>query len=353
MNVSSSSALQKSFFAFLLVAVLYFGKEFLMPLAIGGILSTFFLPFCSWLVKKKLPNSLAVLACFLVLISVIFIMISLLGWKIADLIVDIDLIKQKAIDSYLLVQEYIFKQSGISVEQQTEILKEEKPSFSNIIQITFGSISALLANTVLSLLYFVFLLYTRVHIRNFFVKLVPSSQKAEMEQTLESVAKVSQQYLLGLSKMIVCLWVMYGIGFSIIGIDDVLFFAILCGMMEIVPYVGNITGTFLTVLISVLHGADASMVVGILVVYALVQSIQGWILEPLMLGPQVKINPLFSVIALVLGQILWGIPGIILAIPLLGMIKIVCDHVESLHPIGFLIGDGENPKKESKQKVIN
>ena len=341
MDASSSSLLRKTLLAILLVAVLYFGKEFLMPLAIGGILSTLFLPFCSWMVKKKLPNGLAVLVCLLVLISFFALMIALLGWKIADLIVDIDLIKQKGTDCYLQIQEYIFKKSGISVAQQTQILNDEKPSFSNIIQITFGSISSLLASTILSLLYFVFLLFSRTHIRNFFVRLVLPSQKTEMEQTLKSVAKVSQQYLLGLSKMIVCLWIMYGIGFSIIGIDDVIFFAILCGMMEIVPYVGNITGTFLTVVISVLHGADASMVVGILIVYALVQSIQGWVLEPLMLGPQVKINPLFSVIVLVLGQILWGIPGIILAIPLLGMIKIVCDHVESLHPIGFLIGEVE------------
>ena len=349
MDLSSATLFRKTLLAILIVTVLYFGQEFLMPLAIGGILSTLFLPFCSWMVKKKLPNGLAVLVCFLVLISFIVLMISLLGWKIADLIVDIDQIKQKAIDCYLGIQDYIFKKSGISVEQQTQILQDEKPSFSNIIQITFGSISAFFANTVLSLLYFVFLLYSRVHLRNFFVKLVSPSQKSEMEQTLKSVAKVSQQYLLGLSKMIVCLWVMYGIGFSIIGIEDVLFFAILCGMMEIVPYLGNITGTFLTVVISVLHGADSSMVVGILVVYALVQSIQGWILEPLMLGPQVKINPLFSVIALVLGQILWGIPGIILAIPLLGMIKIVCDHIESLHSIGFLIGEVEvSDKKQNK-----
>jgi predicted PurR-regulated permease PerM len=350
MDVSSSSLLRNTLLATLVVAVLYIGKGFLLPLVIGGILSTFFLPFCSWLVWKKIPNILAVFICFLVLVSSIVLIITLLGWKIADLIVDIDQIKQKATDGYFVIQDYIFKQSGISAIQQTEILKDEKPSFSNIIQITFGSISSLFANTILSLLYFVFLLHSRAHIRNFFVKQVPITYKAEMEQTLNSVAKVSQQYLLGLSKMIACLWIMYGIGFSIVGIDNVLFFAILCGMLEIVPYFGNISGTILTVLISVLHGADSSMVLGILIVYAIVQSIQGWVLEPLILGPQVKINPLFSVIALVLGQTLWGISGIILAIPLLGMVKIICDHVESLRPIGFLIGEVENPKRDRNKE---
>jgi len=352
MNVSSSSVLRKILLAFLLVAVLYFGKEFLMPLAIGGILSMLFLPFCNWLVRKKVPNVLAVVVCLLVLVSFIALMISLLGWKIVDLMANIDLIKQKATESYLHVQDYIFKKSGISVEEQMQILKEEKPSFSNIVQITFGSISSFLANAILTLLYFVFLLYSRVHLRNFFLKLVPSSQKAEMSEILESVANVSQQYLLGLAKMIVCLWIMYAIGFSIIGIDAFLFFAILCGLLEMVPYLGNMMGVFLTVLFSLLHGADASMVVGILIVYVLVQSIQGWILGPLILGPQVKINPLFSIIALVLGQILWGIPGVVLAIPLLAMFKIVCDHVEALHPISFLISEVDVPKKELKRKIL-
>jgi predicted PurR-regulated permease PerM len=352
MNASSSSVLRKILLAFLLVAVLYFGQEFLIPLAIGGILSTLFLPFCGWLVRKKLPNGFAVVVCLLVLVSFIALLISLLGWKIADLIVDIDLLKQEATDCYLLIQEYIFQKSGISVAQQTQILNDEKPSFSNLVQITFGSIFSILTNTIMALIYFVFLLYSRVHLRNFFIKLVPPSQKVEMEQTLGSVARVAQQYLLGLSKMIVCLWIMYAIGFSIIGIQDVLFFAILCGFLELIPYLGNITGAFLTVLFSVMHGADASMAVGILVVYVLVQSIQAWVLGPLILGPQVQINPLFSIIALVIGQILWGIPGVILAIPLLGMFKIICDHVESLHSIGFLIGEIEVPPgREAKQKA--
>lgn len=355
MNVSSSSMLRRILLTFLLVAVLYFGKEFLMPLAIGGILSTLFLPFCGWLVKKRLPNGLAVLVCFFVLISFIVLMISLLGWKIADLMANVDLIKEKATESYLQVQEYIFEKSGVSVEEQRKILKEEKPSFSNIIQITFGSISTFLANAILALLYFVFLLYSREHLRNFFLKLVPSTQKTEMRQILGSVAKVSQQYLLGLFKMIVCLWIMYAIGFSIIGIEGFLFFAILCGFLEMIPYIGNMTGVSLTILISVLHGADTSMVIGIVIVYVLVQSIQGWFLGPLILGPQVKINPLFSVIALVIGQILWGIPGVILAIPLLAMVKIVCDHIEPLHPISFLIGEVEDPKKNGNRtlKIIN
>lgn len=96
-----------------------------------------------------------------------------------------------------------------------------------------------------------------------------------------------------------------------------------------------------TVLVALVNGADLAMVGGIVITYGVVQLIQGWVLEPLILGPQVKINPLFTIIALVLGEIVWGIPGIILAIPLTAIFKIVCDHIESLKPFGFLIGEIE------------
>ena len=83
-----------------------------------------------------------------------------------------------------------------------------------------------------------------------------------------------------------------------------------------------------------------------MITYVIVQFIQGWILEPMILGPQVKINSLFTIIALVLGELLWGIPGIVLAIPLTAMLKIVCDQVETLRPYGFLIGEIKMDKKE-------
>jgi predicted PurR-regulated permease PerM len=166
-----------------------------------------------------------------------------------------------------------------------------------------------------------------------------------MEQVIYNATRVSQQYLLGLSKMIVLLWIMYSIGFSIIGVENAIFFAILCGLLEVVPYVGNITGTILTVTVAAIHGANPSLLGGIVITYGVVQLIQGWVLEPFILGPQVKINPLFTIVVLVIGQLLWGISGIILAIPLTAIFKIICDHIAALKPYGFLIGAIEVPNK--------
>ncbi len=348
MIISITSVIKKLLLLFLVVAGLYFAKGFLMPLAIGGVLATLFVPFCHWMESRKIPKGIVVFICFLILLLIISILAVLLGWKVAELTNDVALIKQKAIETGNRAQGYIFDHLGISVKDQLAILKSEQPSYSSMMQAVAGLLTHAFTNLILVLVYFLFLLYYRSHLNNFLLKLSDTSQRAEMEQVINSAVSVSQQYLLGLSKMIVCLWIMYGIGFSLVGVKNALFFAFLCGLLEIVPFVGNITGTTLTVLVAAVHGADFSMLVGIVMTYGFVQFVQGWVLEPLILGPQVKINPLFTIIALVLGELIWGIPGIILAIPLTAILKIVCDHIEPLKPYGFLIGEMETKTISSK-----
>ncbi len=144
--------------------------------------------------------------------------------------------------------------------------------------------------------------------------------------------------------MIVLLWVMYGVGFSIVGVKNALFFAFLCGLLEIIPFVGNIAGTSFAILASLSQGSGTNMVIGIVVTYAIVQFLQTYILEPLVVGAKVKLNPLFTIIGIVVGELVWGIPGMVLAIPVLGMIRIICIHVDALKPYGFLIGEEKKKK---------
>jgi predicted PurR-regulated permease PerM len=343
----SSSLLYKLALVFLILWGLFLAKLFLIPFCIAGILATLFLPFCNWMEQKKIYKGLAVFLCLLSLLFIITLLFYLLGWKISELLNDLTIIKEKAFHTGNAIQQYVFNHLNISVEEQFSILKKEQPSFANVFQVVFGSIANVLSSFILVLVYFAFLLYYRNHIKKFLLKLTPSSKREEMQMVVHNATQVSQQYLFGLSKMIVLLWIMYSIGFATIGVENALFFAILCGLLEIVPYVGNITGTLLTVLISAIHGASPTLLFGIVLVYGIVQLIQGWLLEPLILGPQVKINPLFTIITLVIGQLLWGIPGIILAIPLTAIFKIICDHIEAMMPYGFLIGEIESSTKNN------
>ena len=163
---------------------------------------------------------------------------------------------------------------------------------------------------------------------------------------MTEVSKVTSKYLRGLGMMIVLLWVMYGIGFSIVGVKNAIFFAILCGILELVPFAGNITGTSITVLMALAQSGDTKVVLGVIITYGIVQLIQTYILEPLVVGDRLNLNPLFTILIIVVGEAVWGIPGMILAVPLLGIFKIICDYCEPLKDYGYLIG----PPKEKKSE---
>ncbi len=346
MTITSISIIKKIALLFLVFAGLYYAQTFLIPLVIGGLLATLFLPFSKWLERKKTPKGLAALICLIVILIVVTGIGFLVAWQFIDLANDFALIKEKAIQHFYRIQQYILMHFGISTENQVLALKEQQPILTNAITFMAGSIVAILAQSVLILVYIFCIIYYRTHLKNFIIKLYPSSQKKEIENVFYHSTRVSQQYLFGLAKMISVLWVMYFIGFSILGVKNALFFAILCGLLEVIPFVGNIVGTTVTLLVAAVNGASLPLLGGIAATYGVVQLIQGWILEPLIVGSQVKINPLATIIALILGQLLWGIPGVFIAIPIIAILKIVFDNVESLNAYGFLIGEVITRKKE-------
>ena len=90
---------------------------------------------------------------------------------------------------------------------------------------------------------------------------------------------------------------MYSIGFSIVGVKYAVLFAVLCGLLEIVPFVGNLTGNIITILAVLVQGGSGGMIIGVLITYASVQFIQTYLLEPLVVGSGVNINPLFTIAA--------------------------------------------------------
>jgi predicted PurR-regulated permease PerM len=345
MTISSSSGLKKLLLLFLFIAGLYFARDFLIPLAIGAVVATLFLPLCRWMEQKKTPRGLAVMFCILILLIALSGIGILLSQQVSTLSNDFSIIRERSVELINEVQKYIFAHSGISIEKQNQELINQQPAITLFLKEIAISLPALITNLILTLVYILFLLYYRSHIKQFILKFSSASQKDEMEKVIDSVGHVSQQYLVGLSKMIVCLWLMYGVGFSLLGVKNALFFAFLCGLLEIVPFIGNLTGTTITVLVAGVQGGSFLMLAGIIGIYAIIQFIQGWVLEPLIVGSEVKINPLFTIIALVIGGLLWGLPGVFLAIPLMAMLKIVCDHIDPLKPYGFLIGAIESKKK--------
>jgi predicted PurR-regulated permease PerM len=341
-------------FLFLSFAGLYFAGEFLIPVTLAAIFSMLFIRLCNWMEGKGLKRGFASFLCIALFLLVIAALIFLMSWQLSNLAGNMDEMKNRSIELFNDIRSWLSRTFGVSFKEQEKMVSQQSSSGAETAGgMAMGFLSGafgIMISALLVTVYMYLLLYYRSHIKNFILKLTNFGDKDLANEIVHKSGKVAQKYLSGLGAMIFILWVMYGIGFSLVGVENAIFFAVLCGILEIVPFVGNLTGTSITVLSVVVQGGDTKMIIWVLVTYFVVQFIQTYILEPLVVGEQVSINPLFTIMSIVVGEMVWGIAGMILAIPILGIIKIICDHVPDLQPYGFLMGPAE--KKEKRQSLI-
>lgn len=339
----------------LVVIILIYGKPFFVPIAFAGLLSMLLLPVSKWLQRKGVNNVVSILLSMLAFVGFFALVILFISWQISDIAENASKLEQQVMEKYQQLRQFLSTEYGISAEQQKKMLEEQQKSssgkMSSTITAVISGFGGFLTNLLLVLVYIFLFMFFRGRIKGFIVRLVPENEKNNALACIHKTQQVAQEYLKGLFLMIIFLWIMYSIGFSVAGVKNAFFFAILCGLLEIVPFVGNLTGTALTLMMSLVQGGDMNVVVGILITYGLVQFIQSYLLEPLVVGSGVSINPMATIVGLVAGELLWGIPGMVLAIPLMGMIKVVFDHIPVMTPYAYLIGQ-EKKKDSGWQKML-
>jgi predicted PurR-regulated permease PerM len=336
--------------------LLYYGKPFLVPFLIATLLAMLILPLCMKL-EKKVNKAGAIMISMSVLLLSICIILSVVAWQFSDISDKAPKIQQNITLKIAQLKKFATTTLGIPEKQQQQMMQQQQQSsggkMASMMTGLASSFGSFLTDFIVVMVYIFLFLMFRTHFEKFIMKMVPAKDRDTAKETIHDARLVAQKYLSGMSIMIACLWVMYSIGFSIAGVENAIFFAILCGLLEIVPFVGNLIGVSFTLLMSLAQSGNSSMIIGILITYAIVQFVQTYLLEPLVVGKVISINPVFTILGLVGGELLWGIPGMILALPLLGIIKIICDHVEPLKPYGFLIGDDKNSGPDIGEKLKN
>jgi predicted PurR-regulated permease PerM len=323
----------------LTVIILYFARPVFMPLAMAGILALVFMRPCAWLEKRGIPRLVTALLSGIVFIGLVAGVVLLINWYIHRFAMDLPQLEKKVGTVIADARQFLKSQWGLRVPEgkQGQAIVAAADA-GKVTTTVLGSVIAVVIHLILIVVYMIMILTMRAHIRAFFIRLVKEENKPRMQRVLDRSVNVAQQYIYGMMFIIAFLWVMYGVAFSIIGVRYALFFAILCGTLEIIPFVGNLTGSTLTCVMALSQGGGMHMVIGVLVAYGAIQFTQFYIISPLVMRAQVSLSPLFTIVCLIAGELLWGIPGMILAIPVLGILKIVCDEVEFLQSFGFLLG---------------
>ena len=340
----------------LVVIILVFAKPFLVPVVIAALLAVLLLPVAKWLESKGFNQIVSITLSLFLLLGFIFLLSGLVAWQIADVSEKSDEIKTQLSEKYEQAQEFIIDKLGISKETQKRINSQQESSapgkINSMVMSILSGLGGILTDMILVFVYiFMFILF-RGYFKRFILRLVPPADEANTREVIKKAQKVAQKYLSGLSLMIVILWIMYGIGFSIAGVENAVFFAVICGLLEIVPFVGNLLGTGLTLVMTMVQGGDTNTILAIIFTYGFIQFVQTYIIEPLVVGAEVNINPLFTIMGLVAGELVWGIPGMVLAIPVMGITKIVFDHVEQLQPYGELMGQDKKEKNSGFKKKV-
>lgn len=326
-------------------AVLYYGRSLLIPLAFALVLSLLLLPLNRCLERVGIPRALAAVLGILLLVGFFVLIFYLLSWQLGNVLHDKGQIREKVHGLINQLRDTLSQHLGLPKTEQKRMMSEGNTRLLISLTGIINNLLGIVVDIILVLVYIFLLLEFRSHLLSALLKAVPLQHRENVHRLVREAGNVAQQYLAGLALMIVCLWVMYSIGFSLVGVHYAVFFALLCGTLELIPFFGNITGTLLTVCMGLVQGGDLGMIAGILITYGSIQFIQSYILQPMVVGREVNLNPLFTILCIVIGNAIWGIPGMVLAVPLFGILKIICDHFEPLKPYGYLLGGTPKKKK--------
>ncbi|MBS1527052.1 MAG: AI-2E family transporter [Bacteroidetes bacterium] len=341
-----------------LIALCYIvilGKDLLDPLVFGFLFAILLLPVCSFLERKlRMPRSLASLLSIILLIVFIGGILYLVGSRISAMADDWPQLRKQVGQSVENIRQWIQDSFHINMDKQMDYVHDATSklmaSGSNVIGTTFGAVSSLMLFYAFILIFTFLILFYRRLLLAFLVWVFTDSYKAIVFDIVENIQKIMRQYILGLLLEMFIVACMACTAFFIIGIKYALLLGIIVGLFNIVPYVGIYTALLISTLITFATGniRDALFVALSVVI---VHTIDANVLLPTIVGSKVRLNALISFLGIVIGEMIWGLSGMFLAIPVIAIMKIIFDRIESLKPWGFLLG-GDYEYKKSAEKAM-
>ncbi|MFD2247488.1 AI-2E family transporter [Pontibacter ruber] len=347
------SRLNKGLLSVVLVSILlYLGKPFLVPLAIAAFFAMLLYPMVHRLQRKyNMKDSVASLIAILVLLAAFVFLSTVVYHQVRSLEADLPRLEQKVKEKTKRLQWLLYETTDLTQNEQEEIIEEKKPDiakavFKSVRDFLVQGLSVLLFVFIVLTYTFFFLIYQQ-RIQNFFVRLRLFESQKESKVMLARISRIIHDYLKGTFTVITVLAVTYALGFWAIGLEHVLLFAIITALLRIVPYFGSFLGIAFPIAFAFLTEDSFWAPVLVLIFFMVTQLIEANLLTPYITGSRVKLNPLATIMVILLGNLLWGIPGMILFVPLFASLKVIFDRVPRLHPYGYILGKEAYAEEET------
>lgn len=343
--------------SFLIIAGLHYGSSLLIPFTFAIFFATLVVPVASLLETKtgagRVTSSFGGTLVILVGVGLLFFF---LVSELARFLSDIIERRDEIISYFETLQENVASSTGFSLEQQEEMLRE---SLLNIINITQTYVSGFLSGIIGSLLDFLLtlvfiflLLVNRNKIMQFLMMYIPQEKKDETNKVIAETSRVAYKYLWGRIKVMTILALMYLVTFLAYDMQHIGLLIIFGALITIIPFIGPFLSGLLPILFMIGFGGSYVEIISFAIIISMIQLIESYVLEPLIMGSEMQQSPLFVIIAVLFGGLVWGPSGFVLFVPLFAMIKIIFDHIPSLKPVGFLMGYERPGAKEGVMERI-
>lgn len=327
------------------IALLYYGRVFFITIAFAVFLAFAMRPFVSLLERARVPRVIAILLLLFVLIGGLVLLVINITAQINQFYVDFPRYQNRIRDVLSQATDFVNRlreRMGNILPDESRAVREVKITESSLT--TTKALVAQIGETLHLLLYAAaipFLTFFMLKDREKFGRVIDGilARRSDFSGDVTgAVSRTMTDYALGLSFVMAIMAGMTTVALMLLHVSYYYILGPLAGVAIMLPYVGVILSTVPAVTVAFFQ-YDGRKALVVLIVYALLQFLEGNILTPLIVGGRVRLFPLTVMVAFIFWGLLWGIPGAILAVPLTSAIKVVCENVRGLEGTARLLGE--------------
>ena len=331
---SSTKVILRVVAVLLILGFLWVIRDIVVILLLALVLASAMEPMVDYLNHKKIPRSVSVLGAYFVVIA----LVALVATLMAPLVVEqfqvlSENLPQYAVEIQARYPNLMALFGGADLNGIIQALFSSGGGAGGVVNRTVGLFNGLFAVVTVLVVSF-YLVAADRGMKKFINDLVPSAHQVVVMSLIEKIQRKMGLWVVGQIIMSLFIFVLTYVGLSILGIKYALFLALIAGLLEVVPYVGPFLSAIPAVFFALIQ--SPALVVGVIVLYIIIQKTEGYILVPKVMEKTVGTSPLVVLLALLIGFKLAGILGLLLAVPLAGAIMVVIAELFQQKPVESL-----------------
>jgi len=323
----------------LLSYAVYAMAEILIPIAFALLLSILLNPLVTRFQRWKVPHAISIILTMLIALATIIAIGYFLSTQIMSFKSDLPLLKKKFGEMLVQFQGWIQYHMGVTLSKQNQIFSESEAGIRPVVTQALGSVLGGLAVSILVPIYIFLFLFYKTLFLNFLYEVFAEENSKEVGSVLHQTKGAIQNYMVGLLVEGAIVASLNTIALFILGVKYAVMLGILGAILNVLPFIGGILAVILPLIMATATKDGMHTQIGIIIAYVIIQFIDNHFLVPWIVSAKVRINALISIVVVLLGGAVWGISGMFLSIPFIGVIKIIFDRIPELKPWGKVLGD--------------